>query len=209
MNNKLVKLVIVTVCLFMVGVQSLSAQEFITKSLKKSKIIKIEKKLNSERIKLEDTTPVSRQIYPFEYNYELSDPIRFQRTTSEFSPLPQVKYHFNEKNDRLCYAEYSWQIENVIDPDNTKEYFKLLDKETSRLEAYKSFYDKLVVQLEEHFGAPKKDHGYIVIDELTTPVHQRVVKFWKDDHYAHLHLRFAKDGAHPGLHRIVLRIYWE
>ncbi|MBI9034623.1 MAG: hypothetical protein JEZ03_09160 [Bacteroidales bacterium] len=203
------KLVVVAIVILLLGTQSLLAQEFVGKRLKKSKILKIEQKLHSNQIKMDDTVTASRQIYPFEYAYDLSNPYHFQRSESEFSPLPQVKYFFNEKNDKLCFVEYSWQIENIIDPQNTDDYFKQLENESSRLEEYKAFYEKLAAQLEAQYGTPLKDHGYIVIDELGTPVHQRVLKFMNDDNYAHLHLRFATEGAHPGLHRIILRIYWE
>ena len=120
-------------------------------------VIQLEEKLNSLKEENLFNITIDTTLYPYIDNYILTQPFKFQRTSSEIHVNPKCEYYFNSKTNELKFCLVKWGINNQIDfnkLNNYSDYSNLLINDLKHKNEYQGLFEHLNIFLIEYFGKP-------------------------------------------------------
>ncbi|MCO4292013.1 hypothetical protein NF867_03945 [Solitalea sp. MAHUQ-68] len=191
---------------------SFSSNDSIKYQLEKIPIDKIEV---IERLyggeKHEDNVKVtlSKSHYPYLSNYEIPQPIRYNRVDNSFMPY-QINYFYSNADNSVKLIDYTWDKSIFI--TNIFELQKELKFEHKYFEKYNEKYDDVYQEVKNKLGEPKTGEPKLErIKARDGEYLQRKAIWEKDSMTVNLDMIFTPEDwkGFMGTYRVRLTIYWK
>jgi len=179
-----------------------NAQNLILKPYQKSDLISSELKMKSELIKNIGKEYLGQEIYPYEGEYNLSQPINFRRFKTDFHLNAECEYFFDKENNQLRFFSMNWiPLNQISEKDFTfSKYNEILKRELSKNKEYIAFYKSVKDKIISEYGLPSQVE--ISKDDLYTK------SVWVIDNIKIISELFLAEQLGRDFMGIKYQIYW-